>query len=41
MNENPLKTFVDEAPNVQKAYADFIQSLIAEEGLDNKTKQLI
>ncbi len=41
MSNNPLKTFVEEAPEVQKAYADFIQSLIAEKGLDGKTKQLI
>jgi alkylhydroperoxidase/carboxymuconolactone decarboxylase family protein YurZ len=41
MNKTPLQTFVDEAPKVQKAYADFIQSLIEDEGLDNKTKQLI
>tara|TARA_B100000683_G_C12097322_1_gene393612 strand:- start:136 stop:447 length:312 start_codon:yes stop_codon:yes gene_type:complete len=39
--KNPLQTFIEEAPEVQKAYADFIQSLIAEEGLDSKTKQLI
>ena len=38
---NPLQTFVDEAPEIQKAYAGFIQSLIEDEGLDNKTKQLI
>ena len=41
MNNNPLQTFVDEAPEIQKAYAGFIQSLIADKGLDNKTKQLI
>lgn len=41
MTENPLQTFVEEAPEIQKAYAVFIQSLIADEGLDNKTKQLI
>lgn len=41
MNNNPLQTFVDEAPEIQKAYASFIQSLIADKGLDNKTKQLI
>jgi len=41
MNNNPLQTFVDEAPEVQKAYAEFIKSLIADKGLDNKTKQLI
>ena len=40
-NNNPLQIFVDEAPEIQKAYAGFIQSLITNEGLDNKTKQLI
>ena len=39
--ENPLQTFVDESPEIQKAYAGFIQSLIEDEGLDKKTKQLI
>jgi len=39
--KNTLQTFVDEAPEIQKAYAGFIQSLIADKGLDNKTKQLI
>ena len=41
MNKNSLQTFLDEAPKVQKSYAEFIQSLIEDEGLDNKTKQLI
>jgi len=41
MNNNPLQTFIDEAPEVQKTYSGFIQSLIANEDLDNKTKQLI
>lgn len=41
MNKNPLETFVKEAPEVQEAYAGFIKSLIALDGLDNKTKQLI
>ena len=41
MKNNPLQTFVEEAPEIQKAYAGFIQSLIADDGLDNKTKQLI
>lgn len=36
-----LETFVEEAPEIQKAYAGFIQSLIADDGLDSKTKQLI
>ncbi|HDY88741.1 MAG TPA: carboxymuconolactone decarboxylase family protein [bacterium] len=39
--ENPLQIFADESPEVQKAYAGFIQSLIDIKGLDNKTKQLI
>jgi alkylhydroperoxidase/carboxymuconolactone decarboxylase family protein YurZ len=39
--KNPLQTFVDECPEVQQAYAGFINSLIAMKGLDNKTKQLI
>lgn len=40
-NENPLQVFVNESPDVQKAYAGFIQSLIELKGLDAKTKQLI
>lgn len=36
-----LELFVNEAPEVQKSYAEFINSLIALEGLDAKTKQLI
>ena len=39
--KNTLQTFVEEAPEVQKAYAGFINSLIAMKGLDAKTKQLI
>lgn len=39
--KNPLEQFMEEAPEVQKAYGEFIQSLIADEGLDAKTKQLI
>ena len=39
--ENPLQIFADESPEIQKAYAGFIQSLINDKGLDNKTKQLI
>ena len=38
---NPLETFKQESPKVQKAYAEFIDSLIEVEGLDNKMKQLI
>ena len=41
MAENTLQLFVEEAPEIQKTYNDFIQSLIADKGLDNKTKQLI
>ena len=41
MAQNTLQLFVEEAPEIQKAYNDFIQSLIADKGLDNKTKQLI
>jgi alkylhydroperoxidase/carboxymuconolactone decarboxylase family protein YurZ len=40
-NHNPLQTFVEESPEIQKAYAGFIQSIIDDKGLDNKTKQLI
>lgn len=40
-NKNLLQTFVEESPDVQKAYAAFIQSLIDMDGMDNKTKQLI
>lgn len=39
--ENPLQLFKDESPEVQKAYDGLIQSLINDNGLDNKTKQLI
>ena len=39
--QNPLQRFASESPEVQKAYAGFIQSLIELEGLDTKTKQLI
>ncbi len=39
--ENPLQIFVNESPEVQKAYAVFINSLIKMKDLDNKTKQLI
>ena len=38
---NTLHTFVKEAPEIQRAYAGFIQSLIKDKGLDNKTKHLI
>jgi alkylhydroperoxidase/carboxymuconolactone decarboxylase family protein YurZ len=39
--DNPLQIFKDESPEVQKAYDGLIQSLINDNGLDNKTKQLI
>lgn len=38
---NPLQSFQQEAPEVQKAYAQVINELIALKGLDAKTKQLI
>jgi len=41
MKKNTLETFTMEAPEIQKAYAGFIQSLVSDKGLDNKTKQLI
>ncbi len=40
-DKNPLQIFVNESPEVQQAYAGFIQSLIDLKELDNKTKQLI
>ncbi|MEZ5083923.1 MAG: carboxymuconolactone decarboxylase family protein [Bacteroidales bacterium] len=39
--KNPLQRFAAESPEVQKAYAGFIQSLIELDGLDAKTKQLV
>lgn len=39
--KNPLELFMKESPEIQNAYAEFIQSLIDDKGLDNKTKQLI
>lgn len=39
--ENPLELFKEESPQIQKAYDGLIQSLINDNGLDNKTKQLI
>ena len=41
MTKSTLDTFISEAPEVQKAYANFIQTLISDDGLDSKTKQLI
>ena len=41
MESNPMELFMKEAPDVAKAFDGLIQSLIASEGLDAKTKQLI
>jgi alkylhydroperoxidase/carboxymuconolactone decarboxylase family protein YurZ len=41
MKNNPLRTFVKEAPEVQKAYAKVIEALGNLNGLDSKTKHLI
>lgn len=41
MNENPVKIFGNEAPEVAKAVNDLITSLVASKGLDQKTKQRI
>nr|WP_319270900.1 carboxymuconolactone decarboxylase family protein [uncultured Draconibacterium sp.] len=38
---NPLEVFKKEVPEVQRAYANFINSIVALESLDQKTKQLI
>uniref|UniRef100_UPI00321801B7 carboxymuconolactone decarboxylase family protein n=1 Tax=uncultured Draconibacterium sp. TaxID=1573823 RepID=UPI00321801B7 len=38
---NPLEVFEKEVPEVQKAYANFISTIVAMESLDQKTKQLI
>lgn len=38
---NPLEIFKQEAPEVQEAYAQVINSLVALKSLNNKTKQLI
>ncbi len=38
---NPLEIFKKEAPEIQEAYAGVINALIAGNGLDAKTKQLI
>ncbi len=40
-NKSPLQVFVKECPDVQQAYAGFINSLIGLKALDAKTKQLI
>ncbi len=39
--ENPLEVFKQEAPEIQEAYAKVINALIASDGLDAKTKQLV
>ncbi|SKA09217.1 carboxymuconolactone decarboxylase family protein [Sediminibacterium ginsengisoli] len=41
MESNTMELFMKEAPDVAKAFDGLIQSLIASEGLDAKTKQLI
>ena len=38
---NPLEVFKKEAPEIQEAYAVVINKLIASNGLDAKTKQLV
>jgi alkylhydroperoxidase/carboxymuconolactone decarboxylase family protein YurZ len=38
---NPLEVFKKEAPEIQEAYAGVINAMIASNGLDAKTKQLI
>lgn len=40
-NQNSLQIFQNEAPEIQKAYARVIDSIIALKSLDHKTKQLI
>lgn len=39
--KNPLDIFKEEAPEIQKAYAEVINQLILSNGLDAKTKQLV
>ncbi|NOY36282.1 MAG: carboxymuconolactone decarboxylase family protein [Chlorobi bacterium] len=39
--DNPLEIFKREAPEIQQAYAGVIKALIASNGLDAKTKQLV
>jgi len=41
MPENPMEVFRREAPEVAKAFDGLIMSLVASNGLDQKTKQLI
>ena len=39
--KNPLEVFKQEAPEIQEAYAGVINAIIASNGLDAKTKQLV
>lgn len=41
MNANPMEVFQKEAPEVAAAFNGLIQSLVATQGLDQKTKQLL
>ncbi len=41
MNENPMELFRREAPAVADAFDGLIQAIVAQEGLDQKTRQLI
>jgi AhpD family alkylhydroperoxidase len=39
--KNPLDTFRQQAPGVAFAFDNLVQAIVASEGLDDKTKQLI
>jgi alkylhydroperoxidase/carboxymuconolactone decarboxylase family protein YurZ len=41
MNDNPMEIFRSEAPGVADAFNGLIKAIVAQEGLDQKTKQLI
>ena len=41
METNPMELFQNEAPEVASAFNGLIMSLVATQGLDTKTKQLI
>ena len=41
MDTNPMELFRQEAPEVAAAFNSLIMALVASEGLDQKTKQLI
>ncbi len=41
MDSNPMELFRKEAPEVAAAFNSLIMSLVASQGLDQKTKQLI